>query len=73
MPNLNDEWYLERIKKMGIVLGTGEWDICLDENKRMSGILSSKGIPHWLDIRQGTGHDWPWWKEMFPLYLSKIA
>jgi esterase/lipase superfamily enzyme len=73
MSNLNDEWYLTRIRKMGIVLGTGEWDICLEENKRMSGILGAKGISHWLDIRQGTGHDWPWWKEMFPHYLSQIG
>lgn len=73
MSSMNDPWYLERIKKMGIVLGTGEWDICLDENKRMSSILSQKGITHWLDIRHGTGHDWQWWKEMFPSYLSKIG
>lgn len=73
MPNLNDEWYLERINRMGIVLGTGEFDICLNENKNMSGILTSKGIPHWLDIREGTGHDWNWWKEMFPSYLSRIG
>lgn len=72
MSNLNDDWYLSRIKKMGIILGTGEWDICLDENKRMSEILSSKNINHWLDIRGGVGHDWQWWKEMFPNYLSKI-
>lgn len=73
MNNLNDEWYLTRIKRMGIVLGTGEWDICLEENNRISRILGSKGISHWLDIRQGTGHDWPWWKEMFPHYLSQIG
>lgn len=72
MNNLNDPWFLDRIKKMGVILGTGEWDICLEENKRMSGLLQSKGIPHWLDVRQSTGHDWPWWKEMFPYYLSRI-
>lgn len=72
MNNLNDPWFLDRIKKMGIILGTGEWDICLEENKKMSGLLQSKGIPHWLDVRQSTGHDWPWWKEMFPYYLSRI-
>ena len=33
LSNLNDNWYLDKIKKMKIVLGTGEWDICLDENK----------------------------------------
>ena len=72
LPNLNDEWYLSRIKKMGIVLGTGEWDICLDENKNLSNILNAKGIQHWFDVRNGVGHDWHWWREMFPHYLAQI-
>jgi esterase/lipase superfamily enzyme len=72
MPNLKDSRYLDKIKKMGIILGTGEWDMCLQDNIEMSNILNKKGIAHWLDIRKGTGHDWHWWKEMFPLYLSHI-
>ena len=72
MPNLNDPWYLDRIKKMGIVLGTGDNDICLEENKILSKILNQKQIPHWLDLRKNTGHDWKWWKEMFVEYLNKI-
>ncbi|KAF0153586.1 MAG: hypothetical protein FD143_118 [Ignavibacteria bacterium] len=72
LPNLNDEWYLNHIKQMKIILGTGELDICLDENRRLSAILSSKGIDHLLDIRPETGHDWNWWKEMFLEYLSKF-
>jgi esterase/lipase superfamily enzyme len=72
MPNLEDSWYLDRIKQMQIILGTGDQDMCLEENKRLSGILNSKGIEHWLDIRQGAGHDWQWWREMFPEYLSRI-
>jgi len=72
LPNLNDEWYLERFRQMGIILGTGEYDICLDENKRLSQILNSKNIDHWLDIRKGAAHDWPYWKEMFKDYLAKV-
>ena len=72
LPELTDPWYLDRMREMGIVLGTGEWDMCLNDNRQLSGILSSKGIAHWLDIRPGTGHDWPWWKDMFPSYLSQI-
>lgn len=72
LPNLTDDWYLDRIKKMGIVLGTGENDMCLDENKILSDILNQKSIPHWLDVRKNTGHDWNWWKEMFVEYLNKI-
>lgn len=73
LSNLSDIWYIENLRKMGIVFGTGEWDMCLDENIKISGILNSKGIKHWLDIRNGTGHDWHWWREMFPYYLSKIS
>lgn len=73
MQNLNDKWYLERIRKMGIILGTGEWDMCLNENISMSSILNFKGIYHWLDVRPGTGHDWQWWREMFPQYLDRIS
>ncbi|MHB8854297.1 MAG: esterase family protein [Ignavibacteriaceae bacterium] len=72
LPNLEDKWFLDRIKEMGIILGAGEWDMCLDETKRLSNILNQKGINHWLDIRQGAGHDWQWWREMFPVYLDKI-
>ncbi len=47
-------------------------DMCLDENKILSEILTKKKIPHWLDVRKNTGHDWNWWKEMFVEYLNKI-
>jgi esterase/lipase superfamily enzyme len=65
IPGLTDQQALDAIRRMRIVLATGETDICLDENLRMSRILSEKGIPHWLDVwRDGTGHDWPWWQQM---------
>ncbi len=72
LPNLNDEWYLKRIRNMGIILGTGDQDMCLQDNINLSNILNGKGIKHWLDIRHGVGHDWPWWRDMFPDYLSQI-
>ena len=58
--------------QMNIVLGTSEWDICKEDNLRMSNILNQKGINHWLDIRPHASHDWPLWREMFPHYLSTI-
>jgi len=73
LPNLEEPWYLDRIKRMKIILGAGEHDIFLEENKRISGILNSKGIDHLLDIRHGAEHDWPGWRQMFPHYLSQIA
>lgn len=58
--------------QMNIVLGAGEWDICLEANKTLSGILNNKGIKHWFDIRKWAEHDWPIWRDMFPHYLSLI-
>lgn len=72
LPGLNDDWYLKRIKQMVIILGTGEFDMYKDENIRLSNILNDKGMQHWLDIRTGAGHNWQWWREMFPQYLEKI-
>ena len=68
MANANDP----NLWNMNIVLGTSEWDICLDSNLQMSGILKAKGIKHWLDIRGQQKHDWPLWRQMFPHYLSLI-
>ena len=72
LPSLSDPSQLGQLREMGIVLGTGEWDMCLDQNVKLSHILNAKDIRHWLDVREGTGHDWSWWREMFPQYLSQI-
>lgn len=70
LPNLTDAWFLDRYRRMNIVLATGETDICLGENLRLSGIMAAKGIPHWLDVwGNGAGHDWPWWEQMARKYF----
>jgi len=55
-----------------IVLGTADRDMCKGDNERLSGILTQKGISHWLDIRANADHDWPVWRQMFPEYLSQL-
>ncbi len=62
----------EELFKMGIVLGVGEHDFCIAQNKRLSDILTAKGVHHWLDIREGANHDWPVWREMFPTYFGLL-
>jgi esterase/lipase superfamily enzyme len=70
LSNLNDSWYLDRYRHMGLLLITGEHDMCWNENERMAAILSAKGIPHRLEVwRDGTGHDWPWWQRMAQVYF----
>ena len=70
LPNLNDGWFWERYQKIRWVLATGEADICLRDNLRLSEVFSGKSIPHQLDIwGDGTGHDWPWWEKMAQAYF----
>jgi esterase/lipase superfamily enzyme len=73
LPGLEDPRYLDPIRRMGIVLSTGEWDICREANVRFSEILSRKGIAHWLDVRPGAVHDWPLWRASFPHYIQQIV
>ena len=70
MANISDDWHLSRYRRMRIVLATGEWDMCMDQNVKMSQILNAKGIPHSLDVwGDHAGHDWPWWQKMAVKYL----
>jgi esterase/lipase superfamily enzyme len=61
------------IWQMKIILGVGEWDICLEPTNRMAGILTHKNIPHWYDLRIWAKHDWPLWRDMFPDYVGSIV
>lgn len=57
---------------MKIILGTSDWDICLEANETLAKILTEKNIPFWFDKRKWAEHDWPIWRQMFPHYLSTI-
>lgn len=61
---------LNRYRQMKIILGTSDWDMCLDANVKMGTILQAKGIPHWLDIYgDNSKHDWPLWQRMAQKYF----
>jgi esterase/lipase superfamily enzyme len=69
LPNISDPW---KFNHMSIILSTGEWDNTRHESYRMSEILNGKGIRHWLDDRKWSGHDWNYWRESLPYYLSQL-
>src|SRR4030095_16995916 len=69
LPNMPDPW---KYNHMGIILGTGEWDNTRHESYRLSEILNSKGVKHWLDDGKWRGHDWNYWRNMLPYYLSVL-
>jgi esterase/lipase superfamily enzyme len=63
IPNLNDEGAAQ-LARVGWVIATGEHDSLVQKNRELSALLSSKGIPNYLEIWPGVfGHDWPWWRE----------
>ena len=74
LPNLNDEWFLERLRDTKIIICTGQgaWE-CPDDSKRMAEIFAAKDIPAWVDLwGYDVNHDWPWWKIMLPHFLPYI-
>ncbi len=73
LPNLTDNWYLEKFRTMGIILGIGKNDDYVFQNKKISDILTSKNINNWLDIQPDANHDWQLWRQLFPKYLKTIS
>ncbi len=70
LPNLHDDWYLERYRRNTYVLATGQHDQCWNDNERLAEVMRNKGIPVRLDVwGENTGHDWPYWRRMVQAYL----
>ncbi len=70
LPNLNDPWFLDHLRRNDYILATGEHDMCWNQNEKLARILQEKGIPVRLDVwGDGAGHDWPWWRQMAATYL----
>jgi esterase/lipase superfamily enzyme len=69
LPNLNDDWYLSRMRQQDIILAVGSEDICRASTEQLSQVLWNKAVPNNLDVWDGAWHDWPWWKLMVRKYL----
>ena len=76
LANMSDPWYLEQYRQSQIVVcaGQGAWeDQMLADTLDLKRILEEKGVPAWIDIwGQDVNHDWPWWRNMLPYFLSKL-
>ncbi len=64
LPDLEDAWFLEQIRRQTIVLAIGEHDFLAGHNYRLADALGKKGLAHHLDVWAGHGHDWPAWRGM---------
>lgn len=72
LPNLSGQYLdlLRQKRHIHILTGSGDYEDP-DASRNLSGILSSKGIPHELDIwGWDMRHDWPTWRAMLPHYVE---
>ena len=70
--NMSDEWILDQLRscEIRLVTGSGPWEES-SYSYAFSGILSRKGIRHYLDDwGPRGGHDWPYWREMMRSYVG---
>lgn len=76
IPQLEDEWYLDKYRQSAIIIcaGQGAWeDAMIADTNEIKQILSSKDIPAWIDLwGHDVNHDWPWWRKMLPYYLDHL-
>jgi esterase/lipase superfamily enzyme len=74
LPNLTDENILSQLRTKSIIIASGQGPYEDPESsRRISGILHSKGIQHWLDLwGYDMRHDWPTWRQMLPYFIDKI-
>jgi esterase/lipase superfamily enzyme len=73
IPNLHDNWYLDKIRAshhIHILTGSGDYEDP-GQNRRFSEILWNKGIWHNLEIwGPDIKHEWPTWHKMLPYVLG---
>jgi esterase/lipase superfamily enzyme len=73
IPNLNDHWYLEKIRAshhIHIYTGSGNYEDP-EANKKFSQVLWNKGIWNDLDIwGADIIHDWSTWRKMLPYIIQ---
>lgn len=72
LPNLEDQWYLENLKKIKIIFGVFANDPLHDENRNLSEILKMKGITNEFIIVHNNEDRLSAWKYLFREFLSRI-
>lgn len=74
LPNLNDSYILDQLRRCSITIATGQGSYeAPHHSKQISDILNSKGIPNYLDLwGYEWPHDWPTWRRMLDVYINKF-
>lgn len=76
LSGLNDDHFLPILRQANaihILTGQGSYEDP-SRSQQLSDILTSKGIPHSLELwGADVNHDWPWWRKMLPHVLGKVV
>jgi esterase/lipase superfamily enzyme len=76
LANLHDPWYLEQYRRSRIIFSAGQGageSRQVEDSRRLSEILTAKGVPHWFDVwGWDVSHDWHWWAKQFPYFLQRF-
>ncbi len=69
LPQLDCEMRLQHLRQMDMVFVIGKEDPFLDNNRHLSQICWSKGVPHALHEWNGRAHRGRYWRQMTRLYV----
>lgn len=69
VPNISDEWLLESLRRMDIVLVIGEEDQFVENNRELSRKLWEKGVWNALHVWHGEAHKPRYWRQMVAMYM----
>ncbi len=70
VPNLNDPWRLDELRRLDIILAIGNGDPNVEDNRALSRALWAKGIWHALREWDGWSHDWSYRASMTRHYIG---
>ncbi len=74
VPNLPEGPQLDALRRSRCVLGIGEAHENPAYTWQVASVLGAKGV--WNRVEAwgpGSGHDWPTWRTMLPLFLDRLA
>ncbi|MFN0047732.1 MAG: esterase family protein [Cytophagales bacterium] len=69
IPNLQDQKYLQELRRLEIVVAIGKHDAFIEDNKFLSHSLWEKGIANQIHFWEGEAHDPMQWREMVQFYF----
>ena len=69
LQNISDHTLLKKLRRLEIIIVTGEEDILLENNKYISDTLFEKGVIHQFYIWKGHAHRAKYWSEMVRHYM----